>query len=81
VIAPKDDQRSFYFVDPTTGATQWSKQRAGSPLLVLAVRMDHGFANLGEFEMDLLELGTDPPRKIWHANNDYGIPRFFDLLK
>lgn len=84
VLAPKDNQRTFYPEDPVESAVGLFRSfslNAGQPLLVVAVRTWGTFDGCHELILRLVELGKDPPREVLYADNEYGMARFFDLLK
>ncbi len=84
VIAPKDSQRTFYPDDPlenAIGLFRTFSLDVGQPLLVVEVRTWGMFGDCHELILRLVELGKDPPREVFYQDNEYGMSRFFDLLK
>jgi len=84
VLAPKDNQRTFYPEDPiesAVGLFRSFRLDAGQPLLVVSVRTWGVFDDCHELVLRLVELGKDPPREVFYQDNEYGMARFFDQLK
>jgi hypothetical protein len=68
-------------VDDAVGLFQPFRLDAGQPLLVVDVRTWGVFGNCHELVLRMVELGKDPPRDVFYQDNEYGMSRFFDLLK
>lgn len=84
VIAARDGDRTFYPDDPVENAVGLFRSfrlDAGKPLLVVSVYSWGMFGDCQELVLRLVELGTDPPREVFYQDNEYGMSRFFDLLK
>ena len=84
VIVPKDGQRTFYPDDPIESAVGLFRSfsvPSGQPLLVVDVRTWGMFGDCRELILRLVELDKDPPRELFYQDNEYGMKRFFDLLK
>ena len=84
VIVVKDDERTFYPEDPVesvVGLFGSFRLNAGQPLLVVSVYTWGMFGDCHELVLRLVELEKDPPREVFYQDNEYGVARFFDLLK
>jgi hypothetical protein len=84
VLTAKDGERTFYPEDPVESAVGMFRSftmPAGQPLLVVSVRTWGMCGDCHELILHLVELGKDPPRELFYQDNEYGMSRFFDLLK
>jgi len=84
VLIAKDDDRTFYPIDPVEHALATLRSfrlDAGQPLLVVSTRTWSMFGDCHELVLHLVKLEEDPPREVFYQDNEYGMARFFDLLK